>query len=93
MTALESSLNDRLTASVNDVIAKHKSTMLPVLVGKSTDLSVSLLKNDDAVRKVALICYGLLPGLVRFAVKEPVFVGYVMNNRERVLSRLVEHTA
>ena len=40
------------------------------------------------VRKVAVFCYPLLPGLVRLAIKEPAFVSFVMNNREKVLGRL-----
>jgi hypothetical protein len=37
---------------------------------------------------VATFCYPLLPGLVRLAIKEPVFVSFVMNNREKVLGGL-----
>lgn len=90
---MDSALDQKLTSSLHDIVDKHKSTIVPVLLGKSSGLTVTLLKNDDAVRKVAEVCYELLPGLVRFAVKEPTFVSFVMNNREKVLGRLVEQPA
>jgi hypothetical protein len=37
---------------------------------------------------VATFCYPLLPGLVRLTIKEPVFVSFVMNNREKMLGGL-----
>lgn len=83
------SLDQKLGNSVSDIIDKHKSTILPHLLGSSSSLTTSLLRNDDAVRKVAEVCYELLPGLVRFAVKQPVFVSFVMNNREKILGKLV----
>lgn len=86
---MDSALDQKLTSSLNDIVDKHKSTIVPVLLGQSSSLTVTLLKNDDAVRKVAEVCYELLPGLVRFAVKQPTFVGFVMDNREKLLGRLV----
>lgn len=81
-------LDQKLTSSFNDVVDKHKHAIVPHLLSGSS----SLLKNDDAVRKVAEVCYELLPGLVRFAVKQPTFVSFVMNNREKLLGKLVEQT-
>jgi hypothetical protein len=85
-----SALDQKLGSSLKDIVDKHRSTIVPHLMGTSSTVTVSLLKNDDAVRKVAEVCYELLPGLVRFAVKQPTFVSFVMNNREKVLGRLVE---
>ena len=84
-----SKLDQKLTGALNDIVDKHKASILPLLMGKSTDLSYAVLKNDDTVRKVAGFCYGMLPGPVRFVVKEHVFVDFVMNNREKLLGKLV----
>ncbi len=89
-TAAESSkLEQKLLAPIGAIVEKHKSDLLPLMVGKSAALSHAALKNDDVVRKVATYCYALLPSLVRFAVKESVFVSFVMSNREKLLGHLV----
>jgi hypothetical protein len=82
-------LEQKLAGPVATVIDKHKATIGPLLKGKSADLTVAALKNDEAVRTVAMYCYALLPGLVRLAVKEPAFVNFVMTNREKVLGKMV----
>ena len=48
------------------------------------------LQNDAAVRTVAGYCYLMLPGLLRLAVKEHVFIDFVMTHREQLLNKLVE---
>lgn len=65
---------------------------MPMLGGSETAARAAL-SNDEAVRKVAVFCYPLLPGIVRLAIKEHVFVGFVMNNREKLLVRLTADTA
>jgi hypothetical protein len=92
-SASPSGLDQKLTSSLNDIVDKHKSTIMPVLLGQSSGLTLSLLRNDDAVRKVAEVCYELLPGLVRLAVKQPTFVSFVLNNREKILGRLIDQAA
>jgi hypothetical protein len=82
-------LADKLIAPVSAILAKHGSAIQPMLQGNAGNITHAALNNDDNVRKVATFCYPLLPGLVRLAVKEPAFVNFVMNNRERVLARLV----
>jgi hypothetical protein len=82
-------LADKLMAPVSAILAKHGAAIQPLLQGNTGNITHAALNNDDNVRKVASFCYPLLPGLVRLAVKEPAFVDFVMNNRERVLARLV----
>jgi hypothetical protein len=82
-------LADKLMAPVSAILAKHGAAIQPLLQGNAGNTTHAALNNDDNVRKVASFCYPLLPGLVRLAVKEPAFVDFVMNNRERVLARLV----
>ena len=80
-----STLNEKLTGPVTAILEKHKKELLPLMIDKSTTLSHAALKNDVMVRTVATYCYGLLPGLVRFAVKEATFISFVMSNREKLL--------
>lgn len=81
-------LGDKLLGPVKDIVGKHETAIRPLLGGSETAVRAAL-QNDETVRKVATFCYPLLPGLLRLAVKEPTFVHFVMNNRERVLATLV----
>lgn len=85
-------LGGKLMAPMSKIISQHESTIRPLL-GGSESAARAALSNDEAVRKVASFCYPLLPGLLRLAIKEPVFVNFVMNNRERVLATLVGKAA
>ncbi|MEW6373082.1 MAG: hypothetical protein AB1584_19285 [Pseudomonadota bacterium] len=84
----QAGLSEKLMTPMNSILSKHAQTIQPLLGGSGTAARAAL-QNDEAVRKVATFCYPLLPGLLRLAVKEPVFVNFVMNNRERVLATLV----
>jgi len=87
-----SALADKLAAPMNAIVSRHRAALMPML-GGSSSAARSALANDEAVRKVAVFCYPLLPGIVRLAVKEHSFVNFVMNNREHLLSRLTADTA
>ena len=80
-------LSDKLAAPLNAIVCRHRASLMPMLGGSETAARAAL-SNDEAVRKVATFCYPLLPGIVRLAVKEHTFVGFVMNNREKLLVRL-----
>lgn len=88
----ETNLNDKLAAPLNAIVSRHRASLLPMLGGSGTSARAAL-GNDEAVRKVAFFCYPLLPGIVRLAIKEPTFVDFVMNNREKLLARLTAETA
>jgi len=85
-------LSNKLMAPMQDIVNKHGPALMPLL-GGSESAARAALSNDEAVRKVATFCYPLLPGLLRLAVKEPMFVNFVMNHRERVLATLVSKAA
>lgn len=87
-----SALADKLAAPMNAIVSRHRAALMPML-GGSGSAARAALTNDEAVRKVAVFCYPLLPGIVRLAVKEHSFVSFVMNNRHHVLSRLTADTA
>ena len=85
-------LSDKLAAPFNAIVCRHRASLMPMLGGSETAARAAL-SEDEAVRKVAVFCYPLLPGTVRLAVKEHTFVGFVMNNREKLLVRLTGDTA
>jgi len=87
-----SGLADKLAAPMNAIVSRHRAALMPMLGGSGATARAALA-NDEAVRKVAVFCYPLLPGIVRLAVKERSFVSFVMNNRHHVLSRLTADTA
>jgi len=78
-------LHDKLAGPIKNIIDKRRADLAPMLQGGAAQAA---LRDDECVRKVATFCYPLLPVLVRLAVKEPVFVSFVLNNREKVLGPL-----
>ena len=88
----EAGLNDKLAAPFNAIVSRHRASLMPMLGGSGASARAALA-NDEAVRKVAVFCYPLLPGILRLAIKEPTFINFVMNNRETLLARLTSETA
>jgi hypothetical protein len=89
----QAALSEKLMGPISTIIDNKRSELLPMLQGGAGQAANAALRDDECVRKVATFCYPLLPGLVRLAVKEPAFVSFVLNNREKVLSRLVTQPA
>ena len=85
-------MNDKLTAPVTAIIDKHRATITPMLI-QGGAITQGALRNDAAVRTVAGYCYQLLPGVLRIAIKEPVFIDFVLTHREQLLNRLVEEAS
>lgn len=92
MLTEQDKLQQRLAAPVAAIIDKHRDKIAPML-GHSGNLTRAALQNDTAVRTVAGYCYVLLPGLLKLAIKEPMFVDFVMTHRDTVLARLVTPSA
>jgi len=87
-------LSDKLIGPLSAIIDKQRKELLPLLGGGSaSNAAQTMLRDDECVRKVATFCYPLLPGLLRLAIKEPVFVNFVLNNREKVLGTLSQQAA
>lgn len=82
------SLHDKLAGPIKNIIDQRRADLMPMLQGGAGQAAQAALRDDECVRKVATFCYPLLPGLVRLAVKEPTFVNFVLNNREKVLGPL-----
>lgn len=69
------------------IVAEHRGTIVEKLGGEAA-LAVAL-GNERALDTVAEVCYALLPGVVRLAVKEPQFRTFVLANRDRVVALLL----
>jgi hypothetical protein len=85
----ETGLAAKLAAPAAKVVEQHRDVILKLLGGESAGAVQAAIRNDESVRKVAMFCYPLLPGLVRLAVKEPTFIDFVLRHRETVLDRIV----
>lgn len=82
------SLTDKLAEPIRNIVDKRRTDIVLLMQGDSGQAAQAALRDDECVRKVATFCYPLLPGLVRLAVKEHVFVNFVLNNREKLLAQL-----
>lgn len=69
------------------VVADHRATIVERLGGEAA--LATALRNERAIESVAELCYALLPGVVKFAVKEPQFRAFVLANRDRVAALLL----
>lgn len=83
----QSAIAAKLAAPLDKLVTEHGHKLRSMVAGDSGNLS-DALKKDENVRKAATFCYPLLPGVVRLVVKEPAFVDFVLNNREKVLGKL-----
>lgn len=80
---------DKLMIPLTNVLNQHREQLLPMLGAQPGSNACTLLRNDAAMHTLATCSYALLPGLVRLAVKETVFIDFVMNNRDKILERLL----
>ncbi|WP_374581990.1 hypothetical protein [Pseudoduganella sp.] len=76
-----------LMAPMARIVAEHRETIVNKLGGEAA--LARALQNERAVESVAEVCYALLPGVVRLAVKEPQFRAFVLANRDRVTAMLL----
>ena len=83
-------LAEKLSGPVSAILDKHRGTIVPMLAVNGGGITRAALQNDAAVRTVAGYCYLMLPGLLRLAIREATFVDFVMNHREKLLTKLVE---
>lgn len=89
----DAGLAARLTGPVANVLDQQRDAVQRLLGGESGEAMKAAVQNDENVRKVATFCYPLLPGLLRLAVKEPAFVSFVLNHREKLLLPLAKTQA
>lgn len=82
-----STLGQTLAGPLDSVLEKHRSDIIR-LAGPAGSFTEATLANEETVRTIAAYCHELLPWPLRVAVKKPIFVDYVLRNREPLLGRL-----
>ncbi|MCY1273076.1 hypothetical protein D9M68_238310 [compost metagenome] len=91
MTAKESKAKDKLLTYISTAIEQNKSKILPMIKERTGEASLAALRNDSNVESLAAFIYAFLPGLVRFALKEDVFTQFMLDNRNKILDRLIQN--
>lgn len=81
---------DKLLGYIAEAIEQNKSKIIPFVKEKTGEASLAALRNDEHIEKLAGILYAFLPGLVRLALKEQVFVKFVLENRNKILDKLLQ---
>lgn len=89
-TAANSGTKDKLLGYIAGAIEQNKSKIIPFLKEKTGEASLAALRNDENIEKLAGILYAFLPGFVRLALKEHVFVRFVLENRNKILDKLLQ---
>lgn len=90
VTPAKSGTKDKLLGYVAGAIEQNKSKIIPFLKEKTGEASLNALRNDENIEKLAGILYAFLPGFVRLALKEHVFVKFVLENRNKILDKLLQ---
>ncbi|MBJ7311299.1 hypothetical protein ACFOLJ_05400 [Rugamonas sp. CCM 8940] len=83
-------IGDSLIAPVNLILDRQRGEILSTFVGKSGDLTHSILNNEETLRRVADYCHEFLPWPLRLTVKKPIFVEFVLSQRHAVLAQLAQ---
>lgn len=85
----QSGTKDKLLGYIAGAIEQNKSKIIPFLKEKTGEASMAALRNDENIEKLAGILYAFLPGFVRLALKEHMFVRFVLENRNKILDKLL----
>ena len=80
---------DKLLGYVAVAIEQNKSKILPFIKDKTGEASLAALRDDGNVEKLGAFIYAFLPGVVRLALKEETFVRFVLDNRNKLLDKLL----
>lgn len=80
---------DKLLGYVAVAIEQNKSKILPFIKDKTGEASLAALRDDSNVEKLGGFIYAFLPGVVRLALKEETFVRFVLDNRNKLLDKLL----
>lgn len=81
---------DKLLDYVANAIEQNKTKIIPLLKAKTGEASMSALRDDTNVEKLARFLYSFLPSIVRLALKEEVFIYFMLDNRNKLLDKLVD---
>eukprot|EP01031_Cornospumella_fuschlensis_P007266 gene7266-9004_t len=65
------------------------SKIIPLLKEKTGEASLAALRNDENIEKFAVYLYAFLPSVVRLALREQVFVQFMISNRDKIIDRVI----
>lgn len=80
---------DKLLGYVAVAIEQNKSKILPFIEDNAGEVSQAALRDDGNVEKLGGFIYAFLPGVVRLALKEETFIRFVLDNRNKLLDKLL----
>ena len=86
----DSKAKDKLLGYVATAIEQNKSKIIPLLKEKTGEASLAALRDDANVEKLAGFLYAFLPAVVRLALREEIFVQFMLDNRNKLLDKLVQ---
>jgi len=75
-----------LTLPVARVVEGNRERILESVGGRA---ALAALQDERTMIRVAEVCYALLPGVIRLAVKETDFREFVLKHRGMVVERLL----
>lgn len=87
----DSKAKDKLLVYVATAIEQNKSKVIPLLKEKTGEASLAALRDDANVEKLAGFIYAFLPAVVRLALKEEIFTQFMLDNRNKLLDKLVQN--
>ncbi len=82
---------DKILGYVASAIEQNKSKIIPFLKEKTGEASLAAIRDDANVEKLASFLYAFLPGVVRLALKGQVFVRFMLDNRDKLLEKLLQN--
>lgn len=88
-TAEEAKITSTFIEAISSTIEKNKPKIIALLKEKTGEASISALRNDQHVETVAQYLYAFLPAVIRLALKEDVFIRFMLDNRDRILDHLL----
>lgn len=91
LTPKDSKAKDKLLGYVATAIEQNKSKIIPLLKEKTGEASLAALRDDANVEKLAGFIYAFLPAVVRLALKEEIFTQFMLDNRNKLLDKLVQN--
>jgi hypothetical protein len=85
----DSKASEKLFGFIANAIEQNKSKIIPLLKEKTGEASLAALRNDENIEKFAVYLYAFLPSVVRLALREQVFVQFMISNRDKIIDRVI----
>ncbi|WP_285960922.1 hypothetical protein [Pseudomonas tohonis] len=85
----DSRASEKLFGFIANAIEQNKSNIVPLLKEKTGEASLNALRDDENIERFAVFLYAFLPSVVRLALKEQVFVQFMISNRDKIIDRII----